>query len=101
MPPKRLRRRDIRLRAARLALSLDPAEAVGNGPRHLGFMAGSNPMISVVVGMPPTGRLIGQKKCRTIIGITGEAIQHGLYLPLAGMGPDRVGQEEVEFFAKH
>lgn len=36
-----------------------------------------------------------------IIGVAGKTVEHGLYLPLASVCPDRIGEEEVKFFAEH
>src|SRR5437016_11513599 len=87
--------------SSRAALRLDPAEAVGNGSCHVGLMAGADPLISFVIRMPPACWKISQEKTGVAVGVLDEAIQHGFYLALGSMGPDRVGQKEIKLFAEH
>src|SRR5436853_120449 len=74
--------------SSRTALRLDPADAVGNCSRHVGFMAGAHPLIALIVRMPPACWKISQEKTGVVIRVLDEAVQHGFYLALGSVGPD-------------
>src|SRR5438105_1050115 len=80
---------------------LDPVEAVRDRAGPVALVAGSDPAIAAVVAVPPAGGQIRDQKGGVPGGVPDEAVQHRLDVPLSGMRPDGIREEEVEPLAEH
>src|SRR3954469_17725076 len=78
------------------ALALYPAEAVVNAAGYVRLVTRPVPGVPLVVRLLPARGQVAREKRAVVFGVAQERIKHRLYLPLRGVSPDRVGEEEVE-----